>query len=399
MVSLKSVKKHNMLLIFTASLMASSSVYAAPADADMVAERIKELYAEKGIKINFDEVTTSGINITLKNTTIEFESLANDIFHAGNIELNTVDAPSDGTITIGEVIIPDLQIDEVEDKTSISINGMRLEKVILPPKDAKSILDTMVFYEKSTLGEMSITVDGVLRTSVKDAVTTMDTSDRQQKIGFDVDIGNIFLSMEGDDKLDNPLAPLGIKELNIHVQSNGIWEPTKGNILLENMKFDVQDLGQLNLTANISGYDLAFVEALQKTQQNISQADLNIEASAMTMFTLFEQLNISNMEIRFDDNSITDKLIAHYAKQQGNDPAGLKQQLKLMVPLIATQLKNPEFADQVKKAAEKFFDDPKSLTLTAKPEQPVSLAAITATAALDPTMILKLLNVSISANN
>lgn len=399
MASLKSVKKHSMLLIFTASLMASSSVYAAPPDADIVAERIKEIYAEQGININFDTVTASGINITLGNTTIQLDALADDAFNAGNIELKSVDAPADGTITIGEVVIPDLKIEEDDDKTYATVTGMRLENVILPSKDAKSILDKMVFYEKSTIGEMNITVDGALRSSIKDAVTTLDTTDRQQKITFGIDVGNLFLSMEGDDKLDNPLAPLDMKELNISVHSNGSWEPAKGNLLLENMKIDAQDIGQINLTADISGYDLAFIEALQKNQQSMSQADVNIEATTTAMFALLEQLNIKNMEIRFDDNSLTDKLIAHYASQQGTDAASFKQQLKLMVPLVAMYLKNPEFVSQVKEAAGKFLDDPKSLTLTAKPEQPISLAAIAATFALDPAMILNLLNVGISANN
>lgn len=399
MVRLKMIKKHSVLLAFTASILASSSAYAATADADLVAERIKEIYAEQGVNINFESVTASGNDITLGNTTLQLKSISGDAFDAGDIQLKTVDAPADGTFTIGEIIVPDLLVEEPEEKAVVTLNGLRLENVILPAKDAKTALDKMVFYEKTSIGEMTVRVDGVTRSSIKDVVTTLNTSDRQQKIDFAMGIGNIFLSMEGEPAEENPLAPLGMTELNISVQSNGSWEPQKGNVQLQNLKFNAQDIGQLNIITDISGYDLEFVEALQKTQQNMSQAGADLESSGMALLGLSEQLNIKNIEIRFDDDSVTKKLVAYFAEQQGTDAASFTQQLKLMAPLVAMQLQNPDFSNQVKEASDKFFDDPKSLTITAKPDQPVSLAAIAATAALDPTKILQLLKVGISANN
>ncbi|ENR04971.1 hypothetical protein H721_00766 [Brucella ovis IntaBari-2006-46-332] len=71
----------------------------------------------------------------------------------------------------------------------------------------------------------------------------------------------------------------------------------------------------------------------------------------------------------------------------------------MMVPLLATQLKNPEFTQQLKTAADKYFTDPKSLTISASPDQPVTFASIFATASLDPTKIIQLLKISVDADN
>src|SRR5690606_30903350 len=119
----------------------------------------------------------------------------------------------------------------------------------------------------------------------------------------------------------------------------------------------------------------------------------------LAALNLAQQLSVRNLTVRFDDNSLTQKLLEYYAKQQGSDAQMLGTQIKMLVPLMATQLKNPEFAQQLAAAADKYFSDPKSLTLTASPDQPVNFASIAATASLDPTKLIQLLKVSISAND
>lgn len=399
MLNSRIIAKHSLLLAFTASIVASSSAFAATENADLVAERIKEIYAEQGVNIEFKTITTSGNDIVLGDTTLQVDTIAENPFNAGDIELKSVSSSDDGIFTIGQVIVPDLKFENAEDKSIVEVNGLRMENVTLPAKDAKNVLDKMLFYEKISLDQMNISIDGITRSSLNELATTINTTDRQQKIDFTMDIGNLYISTEGDAPEDNPLAAINMTELNISLQSNGVWEPEKGNVNIQNMKFNAQDLGQLNIISEVSGYNLEFVEALQKVQQNMSEAGVDMEASAMTILGLSEQLNINSMEIRFDDNSLTEKLIAHFAKEQGTDAAGFTQQLKLMAPLLAMQLQNPDFANQVKEASDKFFDNPKSLTLSAKPEQPVSVAAIAATAALDPTKILLLLNIGLSAND
>jgi hypothetical protein len=165
------------------------------------------------------------------------------------------------------------------------------------------------------------------------------------------------------------------------------------------MEVDAQDLGKINITGSLGGYDLAFVEAVQKTQEAMTKSDADKDAAGLAILGLAEQLNLKNLTIRFDDASLTEKLLTYYAKQQGSDAKALGEQLKMMVPLMATQLKNPDFAQQLKAASDKYFTDPKSLTLSASPDQPVTFASIVATASLDPTKIIQLLKVGVDANN
>ncbi len=117
------------------------------------------------------------------------------------------------------------------------------------------------------------------------------------------------------------------------------------------------------------------------------------------MLGLAEQLNVKSLSIRFDNDQLTQKLLAHYAKLQGADAKTLSQQVQMMVPLMATRLKNPDFTQQLKAASDKYFSDPKSLTISASPDQPVTFASIAATASLDPTKIIQLLKVGVDANN
>ncbi len=57
------------------------------------------------------------------------------------------------------------------------------------------------------------------------------------------------------------------------INSKGTWLPTSGNATLDQFEINAEELGKINLTAAIDGYDLSFVEALQKTQENMAKAD------------------------------------------------------------------------------------------------------------------------------
>jgi hypothetical protein len=70
-----------------------------------------------------------------------------------------------------------------------------------------------------------------------------------------------------------------------------------------------------------------------------------------------------------------------------------------MVPFGMAQLNNPELTTQVTNAVSAFLDNPKSLTISAEPENPVPFAVLMAGGMGDPTTLPKTLGVSVSAND
>lgn len=394
---LNSLKGAMVVFASTTALTLALGSQAFAVDADAVAARLQAMYAKQGGELTFDAVKADGSSIILQGTKAKFSQVSDKPFAIGDINLNNVQDTTGGGFSIGEVIVPDLTIPAKDDKNNqIVIKGMKMDNVLVPSKDASSPLEQMLFYDKSTVGEIQLGKPGVDGAVLKDLVVSLNSTDRAKKISFSFDVGSIEAKFS--DAAKNPLSVLKTNSLSATIASKGTWAPNDGDATIDSFVVDAKDIGKLNLTANIGGYDLAFVDAVKKTQENMAKADADKNAAGMAMLGLAEQLTVKDLSIRFDDASLTEKLLEHYAKQQKTDAKTLSQQAKMLVPLLAMQFNNPDFAKAVKEAAEKFFDNPQSLEITATPAQPVSLASIVATASLDPTKLIQLLKVGIVAN-
>ncbi|KAB2721044.1 hypothetical protein F9K73_09210 [Brucella intermedia] len=378
------------------SLVFGSAAMAA--DANAVAERIKALYAKQGGELSFANVQASGSDIVLQGTKIKLPTIGEKETAIGDVTLQNVQDAPDGGYSIEQVTVPDLALAGETDKNDkAEMKGLALQNVHIPSEKAKGPLDSIVMYDKLKVDEILFGTPGKDGATVKGFDLSLDTTNKAEKIGYVWTIANIDATFEKGGK--NPLAPLDMNTFNGSLTSKGSWSPTSGDTSLDQLELEAKELGKINITGSLGGYDLAFLEAVQKTQENMSKADADKDAAGLAILGLAEQLNLKNLSIRFDNDTLTQKVLDYYAKQQGADGKQLGEQMKMMVPLMATQLKNPEFAQQLKVAADKYFTDPKSLTISASPDQPVTFASIVATASLDPTKIIQLLKISVDANN
>lgn len=378
------------------SLVFGSAAMAA--DANAVAERIKALYAKQGGELSFANVQASGSDIVLQGTKIKLPTIGEKETAIGDVTLQNVQDAPDGGYSIEQVTVPDLALGRETDKNDkAEMKGLALQNVHIPSEKAKGPLDSIVMYDKLKVDEILFGTPGKDGATVKGFDLSLDTTNKAEKIGYVWTIANIDATFEKGGK--NPLAPLDMNTFNGSLTSKGSWSPASGDTSLDQLELEAKELGKINITGSLGGYDLAFLEAVQKTQENMSKADADKDAAGLAILGLAEQLNLKNLSIRFDNDTLTQKVLDYYAKQQGADGKQLGEQMKMMVPLMATQLKNPEFAQQLKVAADKYFTDPKSLTISASPDQPVTFASIVATASLDPTKIIQLLKISVDANN
>jgi len=378
------------------SLVFGSAAMAA--DANAVAERIKALYAKQGGELSFANVQASGSDIVLQGTKIKLPTIGEKETAIGDVTLQNVQDAPDGGYSIEQVTVPDLALAGETDKNDkAEMKGLAMQNVHIPSEKAKGPLDSIVMYDKLKIDEILFGTPGKDGATVKGFDLSLDTTNKAEKIGYVWTIANIDATFEKGGK--NPLAPLDMNTFNGSLTSKGSWSPTSGDTSLDQLELEAKELGKINITGSLGGDDLAFLEAVQKTQENMSKADADKDAAGLAILGLAEQLNLKNLSIRFDNDTLTQKVLDYYAKQQGADGKQLGEQMKMMVPLMATQLKNPEFAQQLKVAADKYFTDPKSLTISASPDQPVTFASIVATASLDPTKIIQLLKISVDANN
>jgi hypothetical protein len=107
-------------------------------------------------------------------------------------------------------------------------------------------------------------------------------------------------------------------------------------------------------------------------------------AQGMAVLGLMQQLTFNSTSIRYDDDSLTNKVLDYVGKQQGMSAKDIANQVKAIIPFGMAQLQNPELTAQVSAAVGKFLDDPQSLEISAEPPSAVPFALIMAGAMANP---------------
>ena len=134
------------------------------------------------------------------------------------------------------------------------------------------------------------------------------------------------------------------------------------------------------MTFDFGGYTPDFIKSLQEMQKKMAAQPEGADNSAqgLAMLGLMQQLTFQTATLRWDDDSLTNRVIDYVAGMQKMKPDDIRNQAKAIVPFMTAQLNNPELSSAITAAVTKFLDDPKSLEITAAPAAPVPFAQIMA---------------------
>lgn len=189
------------------------------------------------------------------------------------------------------------------------------------------------------------------------------------------------------------LKQLGYTSLSFDIGGNGNID-----IGSEKMGFNVdifyagKDMGTLKIGAGVGEIPMALIGELQK-METTAQPDPN------TIMPLVQGIQLSRVAVRFEDQSITKKVLPMLAAMQGMDEATMVANAGAMLQLGLAELKNPAFTQKAVEAVNAYLKDPRSLTILAKPTQPVSVMQLMALDPANPGAAIDQLGVTISAND
>jgi hypothetical protein len=193
---------------------------------------------------------------------------------------------------------------------------------------------------------------------------------------------------------------LGYGALDGNLEMAGSWQPSDGRLDLSQMDISVGNAGTLGTTFSLGGYTPDLVKALQDMQKKMATQPKGADNSAMglAMLGLMQQLTFHEAAIRFEDDSLTGKVLEYIAGQQGKKPADIANQVKAIVPFLVAQLNDPELMKSATEAVTAYLDDPQSIEIRAAPENPVPFALLMAGAMASPQSLPKTLGVTVVAN-
>lgn len=380
-------------------LVALSGFGASAQDANAVAQRLKETLAAQGADLNWTSASGSGGQVVLDGVTYGATGTPNT-FTVGKVTLDGV-AEANGGYTVGTVTFP--AVNFTQEGLTVTSTAATLNNVRIPAAGQTDIVKNMLFYDSGKIDSIEFKLGDKQVGSVQNTNFTMTPPDAGPMAFTGVaDKFSADLSAIPDPQTQAVVAALGYQQITGNVQVTGSWNPADGRMEISKYDIAVDDAGKLGLTFDIGGYTPQFLQALQDVQKQMAANPGGDQtAQNIAMMGLMQQLLFNGASIRFDDASLTNKALDFMAKQQGADAAQLKEQTKTIIPflLASSPIKDEALKKQIADAVSAYMDNPKSLTIRAKPATPQPFSAIAAQGQADPAALTGTLGASVTAND
>ena len=321
----------------------------------------------------------------------------------GSIALGNVAEEANGLIDIGTATFSDTKVEisggegppiSVEMPRS-SVEDWYVAVANDNPTPQQAFRESMSIAKKMSSGAIKFSVLEYVITA--DSYETTWDGDPVTGAGkFTLNVGNAIIPESAVAAMDptGELKKLGYNELIVSAAGSGeltVGESSFG--LNGNLEYAVRDMGSVKMAFGASDVPTATVVELRAAQKSGRPADLNALMPQLMNVTL------GNFQLRFEDASITKKLLPIIAKKQGMEEAALVANAGAMMQIGLMQLKNQVFSDQVVGAVNAFLKDPKSFTLSFKPAAPVKVQQLMTLDPTNPGAAIDVLGVSVTAND
>ncbi len=386
-------------LALSAFLLALPLNTALAQDVTAVANRLKGMMAAQGVELGWTGISGDSASMVLQGVTLkpaaETEALAlGDVTFKGISEAGGGYAIDTAT-TQG--------FSRSEDGATVEVSPFTMHGITIPPEGSDDPLASILMYRSAEMAGLTVKVADRTAFSMENFSVEVTPPADGQPMAFSGGAEKFTgdLSLVDDPKSKEVIDALGYKTISGHLALAGSWQPSDGKMTLSKYDIAVDNAGKFGMTFDISGYTLDFVKSLQEMQKRMAAQPDGADKSAesMAMLGLLQQLTFNGASIRFDDDSLTAKVLGYVAGQQGMKPQDIANQAKAIVPFGMAQLNDPELTQQVSAAVSAYLDNPRSIELAARPASPVPFALIMAGAMSSPQDLTKTLGVRVKANS
>ncbi|MGN6536336.1 MAG: hypothetical protein ACTHKQ_11490 [Mesorhizobium sp.] len=385
-------------LAFSGLLFALPLNVAFAQDTTAVADRLKALMANQGVDLAWSGISGDASSMVMEGVTIK-PAAEKDALPIGNVTLEGVSEENGGYVI---ETVSTQAFSRAEDGISVDISPFMMHGLTVPAEGSTDPLAGILMYKSAELANMTVKV-GDKPAFTLDTLSVEVTPPADGKAMEFTGSAEKFtgdLSLVEDPKSKEVIEALGYQTISGDMQVAGSWQPSDGKMQLSQYDITVDNAGTFGMTFDVSGYTMDFVKSLQEMQKKMAEKPEGADSSAegMAMLGLLQQLTFNGASIRFDDDSLTNKVLEYVGKQQGMSAKDIANQAKAIVPFGMAQLNNPELTAQVTAAVSKFLDDPKSLEIAAEPASPVPFALLMANGMSNPLELPKTLGLTVTAN-
>ncbi|WP_246637813.1 hypothetical protein [Nitratireductor kimnyeongensis] len=367
-------------------------------EAEEVAARYKTLLGDQGLTAEWSGVRQDGDSIVLENASLGLLDVETKV-ELGDFLLEDV-SETDDIYEIGRIAIDSFE--QSEDGLDISLSGLSIEGLILPKEGDNPPYGGLMQYRQFALDSARVGKDETPLFTLESLRANTTLGDGAETMTFVGAVENFWLdvaTLADNSNARSKLDEYGYEEVSGSVDMAGSWALTDGRMKITRYDVKVENAGTLAISADISGYTPEFIRTLQDMQKQMeSGTEQQKQAQGLAMLGLMQQLSLHGASIRFSDASLTGKVLAYAADQQGVKPEDVANQAKAIVPLMAGQYLGPDLTQSLAKAITNYLDDPRNITISVAPEEGIPFAVLMGTAMGSPEALARQVGLSITAN-
>ncbi|MDR7224039.1 hypothetical protein J2X13_004467 [Aminobacter aminovorans] len=367
-------------------------------DATAVAERLKSVLAGQNVTLGWSSVTGDASEAVLEGATIALAGEGKPL-SIGKLTLSGITEENRG-FKIETITTEPYSLNE--GPTKVEVSPLTIGNVTLPATDSTDLLASFLMYETANLDNVSVKIGDKQAFQMTNfaAEVTRPADGNAMEFTGSAEKFTADLTLVEDPQSKAAIEALGYQNISGDFQMEGTWQPTDGRMALSSYDITVDNAGTLGMTFDLGGYTVEFLKSVQELQKKMAAQPEGTDNSAqgLAMLGLMQQLTFNGATVRFDDDSVTNKVLEYLAKQQNMTAKDIANQAKAIVPFLMMELNNPELSTQVTAAVTAYLDAPKSIEIAAKPASPVPFALLAASGMSNPKDLPKTLGLTVTAN-
>ncbi|UIJ73325.1 hypothetical protein [Aurantimonas sp. HBX-1] len=373
------------------ALLSSTSAFAV--EAEPFAERLSAVLEKQNLSIDYAGAEERGDDVVLSDVTFSVDGTS---VEAGDLLFEGVTGSREEGYEIKR-FSTDLERDNAA--SGWKVDDFTLESIDIAGSDPASTTPTSsdLYFESATLGGVQVTESGKVSFSLTGAEIDNAFSDKGV-LTSNFDLGNFMMKPAIGEDEPSLVTKLDYEELRGSASGKASWDSQTGELKIDQVQLAVEDAGTLTFSESISGYTPDFIQSAMQLQQRMADKPDNTEAWTAGILGLISQLKLGELELSYEDASLVDRLLSHYAELGNQSVEQLVATLDTMVPAMLAGFQNEEMQNDIAAAVSRFLKDPQSITISIDPTEPVPAPQILGAALGAPATLPGILNLDVTAN-
>lgn len=394
--------------VLTIACLSSAALIPGLAQAEEVPPAIKafldNLQRQTSAKPVYESIKVDGGNATLTNLTLTKDAKGDEpglSVKTAQVAFTGITDQGNALWQVGKATFTDTSVQMTGKDASLSATipaataeGWYIRALPAAPTPKDELLSSLTFASKMSSGPITINATG--QTVKIDSIDTAWSGDPATGMGkFSMKVSNLAVSGATLAFFDtgNMWKQMGYDGLSFDIGTDGDLTQSGDNLAYSfNLSLGARDVGAISVNAAVDNMPVSAYAQMLKDQMG----GKGIDFAAMS--PQLQGVEIKGASVRFDDASITKKMLPLIAAMQGMDEQVLLASIPPTIQLTLVQLQNEALTKQAVDAVTKFLADPKSIMISLKPTAPMKVSDFSALDPAKPGDAITKLGVTVTAN-